>query len=85
MNTNPGPISCAIRLRGKLDLERAAWFPELAHTEDGSDTLLVGELPDQAALMGILFRVHNLNLSLLCVKLQFPRLYPERDKDEQAI
>jgi len=60
-----------IILRGKLDLEQAAWFPELVHTEDDDgNTLLVGELPDQAALVGVLFRAHNLNLTILCVKIK---------------
>lgn len=71
MNTNQHPIFYKIRLRGKLDLEQAAWFPELVHAEDDDgNTLLVGELPDQAALMGILFRAHNLNLMILCMKIK---------------
>lgn len=85
MNTNQRPIFYKIRLRGKLDLEQAAWFPELTHAEDDDgNTLLVGELPDQAALMGVLFRAHNLNLMILCMKLKFPSEYLE-DKDEKAI
>ncbi len=60
-----------ILLRGKLDLEQAAWFPELTHAEnDNGNTLLMGDLPDQAALMGILFRAHNLNLQILSVEVQ---------------
>lgn len=60
-----------ILLRGKLDLEQAAWFPELTHAEaDDGNTLLSGELPDQAALMGILFRAHNLNLTMLGVHIK---------------
>lgn len=71
MNANQRPIFYKIRLGGKLDLEQAAWFPELIHTEDDDgNTLLVGELPDQAALMGVLFRAHNLNLKILCVKIK---------------
>lgn len=60
-----------ILLRGKLDPEQASWFPELTHApaEDGN-TLLAGELPDQSALMGILFRAHNLNLQILSVEAQ---------------
>ncbi|WP_448337201.1 hypothetical protein [Chloroflexus aurantiacus] len=77
MNTTQQPSLYTIRLRGKLDLEQAAWFPELTHTDDeDGNTLLVGELPDQAALMGVLFRAHNLNLKILCVKLKVPA---ERD------
>lgn len=85
MNTNQRPISYNIRLRGTLDLEQAAWFPELIHAEDNDgNTLLIGELPDQAALMGVLFRAHNLNLMILCMKMKFPSEYFE-DKDEKAI
>ncbi|MBE0669938.1 MAG: hypothetical protein IH588_05055 [Anaerolineales bacterium] len=86
MNTNQRPIFYKIRLRGKLDLEQATWFPELIQAEDDNgNTLLVGELSDQAALMGVLFRAHNLNLTILCAKMKFPRAYIERDKDEQAV
>lgn len=85
MNTNQRPISYKIRLRGTLDLEQAAWFPELIHAEDNDgNTLLIGELPDQAALLGILFRAHNLNLMILCMKLKFPSEY-FKDKDEKTI
>ncbi|MFZ5883055.1 MAG: hypothetical protein ACOYYI_04675 [Chloroflexota bacterium] len=60
-----------ILLRGKLDLEQASWFPELTYAEaDDGNTLLAGELPDQSALMGILFRAHNLNLQILSVEAQ---------------
>ena len=64
------PYSYQIILRGKLDLEQASWFPELSHTvnEDG-DTQLSGKLPDQSALIGILFRAHNLNLQILSVEV----------------
>ena len=64
------PHTYQIVLRGKLDLEQASWFPELSYTvnEDG-DTQLSGELPDQSALIGILFRAHNLNLQILSVEV----------------
>ena len=71
MNTYQRPNIYKIRLRGKLDLEQSMWFPELVHAEDDDgNTLLVGELPDQAALMGVLFRAHNLNLMILCAKIK---------------
>jgi hypothetical protein len=60
-----------IRLRGKLDIEVASWFPELSLADEADDeTLLVGKLPDQSALLGILFRIHNLNLHILSVEMQ---------------
>jgi hypothetical protein len=60
-----------ILLRGKLDLEQASWFPELTHAPNADgNTLLSGELPDQAALLGVLFRAHNLNLQILSVEVK---------------
>jgi len=71
MNTERRPIFYKIRLRGKLDLELASWFSELSLTEDNDgNTLLIGKLHDQAALMGVLFRAHNLNLQILAVKIK---------------
>lgn len=77
MNTERTYTSYLIRLRGKLDLEQALWFPELSVTaEANEETWLVGELPDQAALLGILFRIHNLNLQILLVR--FESIKPQR-------
>ena len=60
-----------IRLRGKLDIELASWFPELSISDEtDGNTCLRGELPDQSALLGILFRIHNLNLQILSVETQ---------------
>ncbi len=71
MNTERTLTSYLIRLRGKLDLELASWFPELSLTDEtDEETWLVGELPDQSALLGILFRIHNLNFQILSVEMQ---------------
>lgn len=57
-----------IRVRGHLDDRWGDWFGDLAITRlpDG-DTELRGELPDQAALHGVLARVRDLGLALLAV------------------
>lgn len=74
MNTTHRPTFYKICLRGKLNLEQAAWFPELVYDEnDDGNTLFAGELPDQSALLGILFRAHNLNLQILFVKSEGQR------------
>jgi hypothetical protein len=71
MNTERTLTSYLICLRGKLDPELASWFPELSLTDEtDEETWLVGELPDQSALLGILFRIHNLNLQILSVEMQ---------------
>jgi hypothetical protein len=63
-----------IRLAGHLDMRWAAWFDGLtvATDRDGT-TVLVGDLPDQAALHGALQRARDLGLPLLSVR----RLDPE--------
>jgi hypothetical protein len=42
-------------------------FPRLAASTEGSDTVLSGELPDQAALYGVLWQIESLGLELLGV------------------
>lgn len=60
--------SYEIKISGRLDESWAEWFEPLRiiHTQEG-DTLLKGELPDQAALQGILVNLGNLNLALISV------------------
>lgn len=71
MTTERASTLYLIRLRGKLDPELAAWFPELSLTDEADgNTCLHGKLPDQSALLGILFRIHNLNLKILSVEMQ---------------
>lgn len=66
--TTTHPITCSIGLRGALDRECAGWFTDLdiRLLEDGAAELS-GELADQTALLGVLLRVHNLNLDILWV------------------
>ena len=53
------------RVRGRLSEMLLAAFPELRAQELGSETLLAGQLPDQAALFGVLDRIEALGLELL--------------------
>jgi hypothetical protein len=53
------------RIRGQLGLTLLSAFPELRAQELGSETLLAGQLPDQAALFGVLGRIEALGLELL--------------------
>ena len=58
-----------IRVEGHLDLSWQQWFEglELRHEESGT-TLLVGILPDQAALQGVLLMISRLGLTLLSLE-----------------
>ena len=57
-----------IRVKGQLSSEWADWFDnlEIRYLENGEMTLS-GAIPDQAALMGILNKLHRLNLTILSV------------------
>jgi hypothetical protein len=58
-----------IRINGHLGGQWADWFEGLTITlEDNGDTLLTGEVVDQAALHGILKKIRDLGMPLLSVK-----------------
>jgi hypothetical protein len=63
-----------IRVKGRSAPNWADWFGEMqvrATSEDGqklSEFLLIGDLSDQSALLGLLMRLHNLNLTILSVR-----------------
>jgi hypothetical protein len=70
---NPGYMY-EIRLEGCLTDGWTEWFGGLSiQAEDDSTTVLRGFLLDQAALFGILNKIHALNLSLLSVIRYSPK------------
>ena len=55
-----------IRIKGILKLDWSDWLEGLiVSTEANGETVLKGEIPDQAALLGLFNRIHSLNLQLL--------------------
>jgi hypothetical protein len=55
-----------IRVKGQLTERWSEWFDGLAIQADcDGTTTLCGRLADQAALLGLLNRLHALNLTLL--------------------
>jgi hypothetical protein len=62
------PTHYQIKIKGHLPDRWSDWFDGLNinHEADGS-TILSGPVVDQAALYGILLKLHNLNLPLLSV------------------
>jgi hypothetical protein len=57
-----------IRFSGHLDSTRAQMFNGLEMTQDpNGETVLTGEILDQAALHGVLNRIRDLGLPLLSV------------------
>jgi len=63
-----------IKIWGCLDSSWSAWFDGLLLTADcdRNETLISGEVPDQAALHGLLIKVRNLGLPLIGVKREEP-------------
>lgn len=60
-----------IRVKGKPAVDWSTWFQEFrvrtTHQEQ-PELLLMGYLPDQSALLGVLMRLHNLNLTVVSVR-----------------
>jgi hypothetical protein len=69
--TAPEPASARynIRIRGHLDSAWSTWFDGMSITpEADGTTALVGPIPDQAALYGLLARLRDLGATLLAVE-----------------
>jgi hypothetical protein len=58
----------AIRVMGKLDQTWSEWFDGFNITRHGEETLLQGEVIDQAALYGLLTKINDLGLALITVE-----------------
>jgi hypothetical protein len=55
-----------IRIKGSLKQDWSDWLEGLTvANQSNGETILNGELPDQAALLGLLNHMHGLNLTLL--------------------
>lgn len=62
------PYKYEIRIEGKLTDRWSDWFDGLTiHHDTSEETVLSGMLPDQAALFGLLMKIHDLNLVLISV------------------
>lgn len=63
----PSPIY-EIRVAGHISGQWSDWFEELViRNEPNGEALLTGPFIDQAALFGMLSRIHALNLTLISV------------------
>lgn len=63
-----GPTGYEIRVRGILGERLLTAFPDLVAITEHGDTLLVGRLPDQSALHGVLGHIESLGLELVEVR-----------------
>jgi hypothetical protein len=78
VNGSRWPARYEIRVESVLDEMWADWFGALQLSSDGTQTVIVGLLPDQPALHGLLTKIRDLGLSLISVR----RLDPGDAEDE---
>ncbi len=76
-----------IRIRGHLDDRWADWFDGLTITlEDDGNTLLSGQVIDQAALHGLLKKVRDSGMPLVSInRVQFHESHPYRTNKEKKM
>jgi len=71
------PFLYEIRVEGQLGNRWSEWFEGLTITSDASgEAVLSGLLPDQAALFGVLTKIHDLNLALISIQRTVPDTMP---------
>ena len=58
-----------IQIRGHLDKKWSDWFDGFEIEHHSEDTTLVGAVPDQAALHGILTKIRDLGLFIVLIRL----------------
>jgi hypothetical protein len=63
------PTIYEIRVEGQLDPSWSEWLDGIIITPlESGETLLSGPVADQAALHGLLNRIRDMNLKLVCVE-----------------
>jgi len=68
MEKNTATARYEIRVRGILSETLVEAFPSLDRQVKAGETVLIGALPDQAALFGVLAQIEALGLELLDVR-----------------
>ncbi len=56
-----------IKIKGHLDIKWKDWFEGMDIIYDGDNTILSGDIKDEAFIHGILNQIRDLNLKLISV------------------
>ena len=76
---------CEIIVKGHLDIDWSGWFEGLTVTHnDKGETMLSGQIRDQAALYGIIAKVRDMGLFLISVKYTAGESTQESSKEIRA-
>ena len=59
-----------IHVKGQIPAIWSDWFEDLEIKLEGENSILTGEVPDHAAVHGIIERIRDLNLDLISVNLK---------------
>ena len=71
---------CEIIVKGQLDMDWSEWFEGLTITHnDKGETILSGQIRDQAVLYGIIAKARDLGLFLVSVKCIVGKSTKEND------
>jgi hypothetical protein len=68
VNGSMWPARYEIRVDSVLDAQWSDWFGGLQLSNDGAQTVIVGLLPDQPALYGLLTKIGDLGLCLISMR-----------------
>lgn len=67
------PSFYRIQVKGSLNESWSDWFDGFTVSQEDGKTILVGQVIDQAALLGILAKINDLGLVILSVKRRVSR------------
>ncbi len=84
MDDLPEPLQKSayrIKVKGALSQHWVEWFSGFTISTEKGETMLTGEVADQAALHGLLNRIRDLGLPLISVN----RVYPNLEKALQKL
>jgi hypothetical protein len=73
------PANYSIRIQGELDDAWSDWFDGFAITQKNGESLLEGQVIDQAALHGMLAKINELGLSIISVGRKIPSIKENQD------
>ena len=78
--------TCEIIVKGHLDMDWSGWLERLTITYNAQgETILSGEIRDQAAFYGLLLKTRDMALVLLSVKYLADQSFVENDQpDDQS-